>query len=236
MLWGKQWRARSPENVIEELTLLKEKYRKQLIDILDDTFSLDKKRVIAICRLMKKEQVDLTWKCTTRVDLFDQETATAIKEAGCEHITFGIDSGVQRTLDFLHKGYRLEDSVLAVKYAKKAGLKVESNFIIGVPGETREIINQTIAFAKKLALDFTSFTLLTPYPGTLVYDYAEKNNLLRTKDWRQYTLIGSVMNVPGFTPRELQGLLLKSSLLFRLDPRIFYRSIAQKLVFARENS
>lgn len=219
VLWGRRWRARSPENVVEELKLLRYKYGLKVIDfVADDTFTVDKKRVLRICELIIEEGLDISWECEARVDLFDRDIAIALKKAGCYLVQFGIESGVQKTLDFLNKGFRAEDAERAVKIAKNAGLKAGSNFMIGVPGETKEMINTTIFFAKKLDLDVTSFTILVPLPGSKIYKIAEENNLLLTKDWSKYNLSNIVMKVPGLTSRELKGFLIKAYLICNLNP------------------
>jgi anaerobic magnesium-protoporphyrin IX monomethyl ester cyclase len=204
-MWGKKWRAKSPETVVEELRLLREKYDCRVIDFMDDTFTISKKRAKEICALIKKESIDVHLMCATRVDLFDKEIASDLKKAGCFIVYFGFESGAQKTLDFLQKGFTVKDSEKAVEIARTAGLDVGGAFIIGVPGETRDMIHKTIAFAKKLNLKSHNFcfSLLVPFPGTKLYSMAEQNNLLRTNDWSQYTLSNSVLKIPGFTSEEL---------------------------------
>lgn len=215
-LWGEKWRTRSPENVIEELRFLTDKYNIKLISFADDTFTINKKRVERICELIKKEDIDLNWTCLTRVELCSKNIVYKLKNAGCYAVGFGFESGVQKTLDFLCKGFGVEDSIRAVRKAKEGGLQTAGNFIIGIPGETKEMINQTIAFANKLDLMSATFTLLTPFPGTRIYEIAEEKNLLLTKDWSEYTMLNPVMNVPGFSTRELKNLLLKCNFGYKL--------------------
>ena len=204
-MWGKRWRARSPESVVEELRILRDKYDCRVIDFMDDTFTINKKRAKKICSLIKKESIDVSLMCATRVDLFNKEIASDLKKAGCFIVYFGFESGVQKTLDFLQKGFTVKDSEKAVHIARNAGLDVGGAFIIGVPGETREMINTTVDFAKKLNLKPHNFcfSLLVPFPGTKLYAMAEQNNLLLTNDWSKYTLSNSVLKIPGFTSEEL---------------------------------
>lgn len=204
-MWGKRWRARSPESVVEELRILRDKYDCRVIDFMDDTFTIDKKRAKKICSLIKKESIDVSLMCATRVDLFNKEIAVELKKAGCFIVYFGFESGVQKTLDFLQKGFTVKDSENAVHIARNAGLDVGGAFIIGIPGETREMINKTVDFAKKLNLKPHNFcfSLLVPFPGTKLYSMAEQNNLLLTNDWSKYTLSNSVLKIPGFTSEEL---------------------------------
>jgi len=216
-IWGKKWRFRSPENVIEEIKLLRDKYGIKVIHFWDDTFTMDKKRAIRICELIKKENIDITWICETRVDLFNEEVAKAMKEAGCILVYFGLESGVQKTLDYLEKGFKLETAEKAVNIAKKAGINVAGFFMLGIPGETKEDINKTIDFASKLDLKSVEFNLYIPFPGTKVFEMAEKNNLLLTKDWSKYEPSNPVMKLPGFTRGELKRLKRKAYYRYSLS-------------------
>ena len=223
-LWGRKWRARSAENIIEELKILRYKYGKTKLSFMDDTFTLNKDRVMKICDLIRKENIDISWICVTRVDLFDEEMATALKKAGCFLVWFGLESGVQKTLDFLKKGFTVEKAEMAVKIAIEANLDVCGFFIIGVPGETREDIFKTINFASNLNLTAAEFNLFIPFPGTKIYEIAEENNLLITKDWSRYkpsnfnfsNYSASLMKIPGFSTRELKKLRRKAHLSLNL--------------------
>ena len=217
-LWGEKWRARSAENVIEELNFLRTKYNIRYIDFVDDTFTISRKRTEKICELINKENLDISWICSSRVDIFNKKIAKILKKAGCNMVFYGLESGVQKTLDFLNKKISIEVSEKAVKIAKEADMEVSSGFIIGVPGETKEMINQTIAFAKKLNLTAATFSLLVPFPGTYIYHYAKKNNLLLTEDWSKYTPVNPVMRIPGFTPQQLKNYLFKAIFVCQFRP------------------
>ena len=223
-LWGKKWRARSAENVIDEIKFLKDKYNVKIIDFMDDTFTINKERVLKISELTKKEGIDISWTACTRVNLFDKDIAKSFKKGGCRLINFGLESANQQTLDFLQKGFTIDDSLKAVKNAKEENLNVAANFIIGVPGENRKMINKTILFAKKLNLKAPTFSILNPLPGTKIYENAKQNNLLLTKDWSSYTPFESVLNLKNISPVELKRLQLKSYLVcYYLDyKKVFF--------------
>jgi len=209
-IWGRTWRSRTPEKVVDELKLLVEKYNKRVIKFIDDTFTLNINRAKEICNLIKKEKLDISLICITRVDTFNKEIADALKKAGCFLVFFGIESGVQKTLDYLNKGFKLRQAEKAVNIAQEAGFQVISGFIIGVPGETKEDINTTIKFAKKLKLRSAKFFILTPYPGTKVYEMTDKENMILTKDWSEYTLHTSIIDLPDITRKELLSLKRKA--------------------------
>ena len=213
MIWGKKFRMKTPSKVIEQIKILSDKYNMKYIDIIDDTFTVNKNRVLEICNLIKKENIDIIWSCITRVELFDQELASLLKSSGCNKIFFGFESGSQKILDLLNKRFTINDSIKAVEIANNNEIKVVGSFIIGIPGETKETIKQTIQFAKKLKLDYGRFQLLTPLPGTKIYEYAMENNLILTKDWSKYTYLNSVMKIPGISLIELKILLWRANKL-----------------------
>lgn len=227
-LWGRRWRARSPENIVEELRLLREKYNMRIIDFMDDTFTIKKERTKAICRKIKEEKLDISWICSSRVDLFNREIANVLKQAGCKIVFFGLESGVQKTLDFLCKGFTIEQSKKAVQIAKDIGLGVTSGFIIGVPGETKEMINKTITYAKNLNLTTAAFSVLTPFPGTQIYKYAVENDLLITKDWSRYTPSNPVMKIFGLTPKQVKWYFVKANVICNLRPIHIFKSILSR--------
>ena len=224
-LWGQKWRARSPENVIEELSILRDKYNIRIIDFVDDTFTINKKRTEKICNLIKKEDIDISWICPTRADLFTKEISQTLKKGKCSSIFFGLESGEQKTLDFLNKGITIEQARQAVKNAKQSGFKIFSGFIIGVPGETKQSCNKTILFAKKLKLDVASFSLLIPFPGTKIFEIAEKNNLLLSEDWSKYTGSYPLLKLKKINSNELKNLLFKAYLTFNFPIKNFLKSV-----------
>ncbi|NJF26038.1 B12-binding domain-containing radical SAM protein [Thermococcus sp. Bubb.Bath] len=226
--FGKRWRGHSVERVIEELSILRNEYGRREIEFLDDTFTLNKVRAVKIAEAIKREGLDITWTASSRVNTFNEKVAKAMKEGGCHTVYFGIESGSQRTLDFIGKGITPQQSLDAVKLAKKMGLHALGSFIIGFPEETREEIERTIKFAKKVGVDFAQFTVATPYPGTRLWQYAIQNNLLLTRNWRKYTTIDPVMKLKYFTPEQIAKLLRKAYLSFYLRPKVLLRDIIER--------
>lgn len=219
-LWGARWRARSPENVVEELVLLREKYGMKRIDFVDDISTLDKNRIKSICSLIKNERIDVQWSCATRVDLFPRDLAIALKNAGCYMIQCGIESGVQQSLDFLRKGFTVIDAKRAVMLAADMNLNVAGNFIIGIPSETKEMMQRTISFANSLPIRYPSFSILTPYPGTMIFDMAKKNNWLLYNDWSKYIPTKPTMRLPKISSWKLRGLYFKAVLCCQVKRKI----------------
>ena len=210
---GKKWRGLSPERVVDEMEYLINEYGVRDIEFLDDTFTFDKKRALQICDLIAKRGLDVRWICSSRVDIFDKELAQALKKSGCEIVYFGVESGSQRVLNAMKKGITLKQAIRAVKNAKEAGLKNVASFILGMPDETIDEANMTINFAIKLNPDYAQFTICTPFPGTELYEYAVRNNLLLTRDWSKYNTLTPVMKTK-IGVRTLKKLLSKAYLKF----------------------
>jgi hopanoid biosynthesis associated radical SAM protein HpnJ len=173
---GHAWRKRSSDDVAREMAKAKEywPYVKEFF-FDDDTFNIQKARTIELCEKLKP--LKLTWSCTSRVTT-DYDTLKAMKDAGCRLMIVGYESGDQQILKNIKKGATLERARQFTKDAHKLGLVVHGDFILGLPGETRETIKNTIAFAKELDVETIQVSVAHAYPGTELYDFAIKNNFL----------------------------------------------------------
>jgi len=225
LIFGKKFRARSPKNVVDEVEEFVEQYKSNHIEFVDDLFIFDKKRVKEICRELKERGLDVLWVCSARVDTVDGEIFKVIRDAGCIMVYLGVESGVQRVLNLMRKGIKVEQSVRAVKLAKEAGLQVVASFVLGIPGETWEEAMETIRFAKKLDPDFVQFSLATPFPGTELYRVAKEEGLLLTEDWTKYTVLKPVMRTEELSEERLRKLIKKAYFDFYLQPHVIWRYI-----------
>ena len=181
-MWGYKWRGRSAANIVAEIELLKEKYNVNGFFFNDDTFVLDRKRVFEFCELLKKERLDIVWYCNGRVNLMQQELLKAMHDAGCRGIAYGIESGNQQILNSMKKNITLEQVRKVSKWTKETGIFVAGYFMIGMLGETRNTIRETITLAKELELDFYAFSIVTPFPGTELYNIAVEKGLVQRMD------------------------------------------------------
>jgi radical SAM superfamily enzyme YgiQ (UPF0313 family) len=218
-LFGGFWRGRSPENVVEEIRILHEKFGIRNIEFADDTFTLNQKRVERICEEIVGEGLDISWGASSRVDTLSRGLVEKMRKAGCWIIFLGIESGSQKILDAVGKRITIEQARRAVKIVKEAGIQVLGSFIIGFLQDTMETINETIRFAKTLNLDYAEFSILTPYPGTPIYEHAKKNNLLLTEDWSKYTGLEPIIKIEGVSSSKLKSLLQRAYLTFYLTPK-----------------
>ena len=217
-LMGKIWRARSVEAVLDELRLLHDKYRVREIEFLDDTFTLNMKRAEAIAEGMVREGLDIGWGCSSRANTMSERLAKALRKAGCHSIYVGVESATQKTLDFIKKGITIDQVIRAFRILRETGFNTVATFILGIPGETKELIMKTIRFAKKLKPTFAQFTIFTPYPGTEAYNMAVREGWLITRDWSKFDTLTPVMKLPGLSPKDLRMLLSRAYLSFYLAP------------------
>ena len=168
---------------------------------------------------MIKEKIDLTWNTNIRADSIDYNLAKLMKKAGCHTVNMGLESASQEILNNIKKNTTVEQMEKAVLDCKRAGLEVCGYFIIGLPGETKETVQKTINFAKKLDLDLVTFNIPAPHPGTEFFRYLEKNNWLRTKDWSKYdTNSIPVYDYPHMSAEEIYRLALSAYRQFYIRP------------------
>ncbi len=173
---GHRWRLRSVDDVVNEVKWVKDNFpglKEIFFD--DDTFNYQKARTIALCNELGK--VGVTWSCTSRVTT-DFDTLKAMKDAGGRLMIVGYESGDQQILKNIKKGATIDMARRFTANAHKLGLTIHADFIVGLPGETRESIRNTINFAKELDCETIQVSLAHPYPGTEFFDYVKKNNLI----------------------------------------------------------
>jgi len=185
IVMGKTWRGRSPENVVDELEQIVNTYSIKQIDFFDENMTLIKKRVEDICDLIMERGLDIDWYVPNgvRADTLDEELLRKMSAAGCKEIRVAPESGVQRVVDeIIKKNLNLKDVEKAVVLAKKVGMKIGVFLMLGLIGETKEDIKETIKYAyklKKLGADHFQFSIATPLYGTELYEQAKRGGYLR---------------------------------------------------------
>lgn len=173
---GHRWRLRSADDVAAEMAYIKENFPEiKEVFFDDDTFNYQKARTIELCGKLKP--LNMTWSCTSRVTT-DYDTLKAMKEAGCRLLIVGYESGDPQILKNIKKGATIDMAERFTANCRKLGLLIHGDFIVGLPGESRESIRKTIDFAKKLDNETIQVSIAHPYPGTEFYDYAKKNDLI----------------------------------------------------------
>lgn len=204
-----KYRLRSAKNVVAEFGYIIDNFPEvKAIGIEDDTFTADLERTKKICNLLISKGINqkITWWVNARVNL-DYNTMVLMKNAGCNLLIAGFESGSQDVLNKMHKGIVLEQSIQYVKNAHKAGLRVHGCFMVGNPGETRKTMEETLKLALKLNTDTAQFFPLMVYPGTEAFAWAQKNNFLQTTDYSKWVtedgLHNCVISLPNLTSTEL---------------------------------
>ena len=226
-------RFRSPNKIVEELKILIEKYKVELIRFSDNVFTLNKKWVNSICELIKKEKLDFEWACMTRCDLLNRSILRKMSQVGCSEIGLGIEN--RSSLRFYLKKDLEERSVRAsISACKKEGIKTAGSFILGLPRETLVSIKKTIKYSIKLGLDNISYLPLILYPGTEIFNAALRSGIVDKNVWQKYEM--GVGGIPVSIPNGLNlNLLLKiiknahREFYFRSD--FFTRKINQMKYF-----
>lgn len=185
-------RFRSATNVLSEIADCICEYGIKAFSIRDDTFTLDKKRLFEL--LVGFAQMDITWRCLTRVDQIDKKWLEIMHNAGCYEIVFGIESGNQQILNNLQKGTTIEQNANALDWCREIGIKTKAAVIVGSPGETYDTIFDTIQFIENHPPDKVIVCTLTPYPGSPIWNDPDKFGIkLLTRDLTKYNMNGKGM-------------------------------------------
>lgn len=216
---GSRYRTRSPQNILQEMEMLYQRYGVKYFHFVDDEFVMKKKFVYEFCEQVRENDPDFTWGCSGRVNLMTEDLIATMANSGCILIGYGIESGSQKMLDIMRKRVTVEQAKQAVKLTQKYLGWADCSFMIGTPGETRETIQETIDFCKELSLVPEVIFFTTPYPGTELYEMAKAQN--KIGDEEEYILkLGEqgeqiMVNFTEFTDEELKA--IKGKMVIELD-------------------
>lgn len=232
LIFGRSFRYLSTENVMKEIKQLINIYGADSLQFYDETFTINRERVIELCNAMIQEKLNIEWACFTRVNLVDKELLQKMKMAGCYLIFFGLESGVQRLMDLIKKDITLEQSRNAVRLCKEVGIQTWCSFIIGLPSETEEESWQTINFAIELNPDYIQLPIFMPWPGTAIYDIAKKYGVIINENLSDYTAWDKAVYspLPNRKPEDVQRTVQKAYRKFYLRPNYIIRR-ATDMVF-----
>ncbi|MCW8932309.1 MAG: radical SAM protein [Gammaproteobacteria bacterium] len=211
-----KYRIRSPEDIVDEIeeNFKKQPYQSFYID--DDTVNINRKHVIKLANLIKERGLNkYRWGTMGRADLMDDEQLVALKEAGLFSIKYGVESADQTILDDINKRIELERVIDGIKRTKEMGINVHLTFTFGLPNDTRETIERTIALACELPCDSAQFSIATPYPGTSMYTMYKEKGWITSEKWSDY--VGSTTAVSGtknLSAEELENFIKDASRRF----------------------
>ncbi|WAC06787.1 MAG: radical SAM protein [Thermodesulfobacteriota bacterium] len=177
--FGKKYRSRNAQNVVDEIEMLQRDYGAKGIYFREDLFTLQSQRVIEICKEIRRRKIEVKWECECRVNTVSEKMLLSMKESGCEVVWFGVESGSQRVLNYIQKDITLDQVRKAFELCSKIGLRAGASFLIGLPGETLEDIEQTVSFASELKprLEFAWFNIYVGLPISPLYEHVRKNRL-----------------------------------------------------------
>lgn len=216
LIFGRKIRYRSPENVLEEIDFLVKKYGIKEISFSDDCFNFDLPRAKKIFDLIitRGYKIKLRFSNGLRADKIDEEFLQKAKKAGCNYIALGVESGSQEILNKIPKGETLAEIEKAAKLVKKSGIPLTCFFMFGLLGDTKETMEQTIEFAKKLNPDIASFNIATPYPGTRMWQLIKENGgQIMINDWDEFhhTASRCFFKMPGMADEKIVAEMLKKA-------------------------
>ncbi len=221
---GRSYHQRSPENIVAELRQVMDRYGIRNFYFIDDLFTIDVRRLEAILDHFIAQNLGVRWRCLARVDRVTPALLKKMYRAGCRQIHYGIESGNPEILKATAKHINLDQVRQAVKWTEEAGIRSKGYFILGLPGDTEETIEQTIEFAASLDLTEAMFSIATPFPGTRLWEELVRKNpglafnadFTKSYYYNSYTAeIAPFMNVSAVGDEELSGMALKARQRFQ---------------------
>lgn len=216
-IFGNELRIRSAANIVDEIERV-QALGYERVWFADDCFTLNRRRLIGICKEIVHRRIRIEWECLSRVDTIDREMTERMKQAGCVRVFFGMESGNDSVLTLMKKRATTKQAKEAVYTTKKSGVQVGAFFIVGYPGETNETILDTVRFASSLPLDYLSFTLPYPIPGTPLYDRVKDQMI--TSDRKEPTRLRltehKLLYRSSFSEVKLKFAIMKATVQFIL--------------------
>jgi len=239
--YGSKIRMRSPENVLDEVEEILNVHKIKDITFWADTFTFDRRYVLKICEGIKKRGLKFRWMANARVDRVDPEMLKKMRETGCQILSFGVESGVQKILNRINKNITLKQIRQTFKWVRASGIESAAHIIFGLPGETEKTIQQTIKFVKEIDPDYIQFYSAIPFPGTKFYDEASKKGWITTQSWEDYELGKNIISTPKLPVARLAYWRKRAYLQFYLRPsyiwgrlKKFIKKPADILPFAKQ--
>ena len=209
---GGVYREHSAQRVVAEMERAVREFDAKELVFFDETFTMNRKRTLEICRLAMDGGIHTKWDVRTRADVLDDEMLTALADAGCASLHIGIEAGSERVQKLMNKNLNLGKIPPMLKRARQLGIQTRGYFMLGFPGETLEEMDQTIRFARSLPLDWASFTITTPNPGTEIYAQGQAEGRFHGDYWEDYTLGKACEPLGYFTSEQYDEPKLKEYL------------------------
>lgn len=221
--FGRKLRQRSAKNIADEIELLYHQYGIREIAFVDDTFTLRPQRIIEIFNILEQRGIKFPWTCMSHINTVNFEVLKFMRDTGCWHISFGIESGNEGILRLIKKNISLDVARKVIRWCHELGIRTKGFFIVGHPGETVETIEQTIQVALDMALDDIIVTLNTPLPATEQCREVHRYGTMTEADWSKFNMWNPVFIPAGLSEDILQKKHKEFYRRFYLRPRIMWR-------------
>lgn len=221
-VYGMRYRWHSAENVAKMVEYLIEHHGIKDFLIYDSNFVANRKRLIDICNIFIKENYNITWSCSARVNMVKPETLKLMKKAGCWQIAYGIESGSPQILEVMKKNITLEQVKQTLKWTKEAGILSRGNFIFGYIGETKETLQESLDFLLDIDLDYFQQAFLTPFPGSEVSQGISEYGEVVTSDWGKMNNVDISFIPHGLSKEEMVKFSKKAFIKFYLRPKVIW--------------
>ncbi len=218
-IYSHMWRAQSAKRAFEEAKFLVDELKVREIRYDDDTFEVDKKRVFDLCKMFKKEGLDMTWQPQCRPDLMEDRLCKAMADTGCVKILFGVESGDDEVLKKIRKGMTTRQIKEGVMKARKHGIYLHNCFMVGFMWDTLETVKKTIDFAYDLNGEFTQFAIATPLPGSPYYEMVDKQKLLVGNWCDRDSFYNAGINLPHMSTEEINKLAIEAYSRYYTSPK-----------------
>jgi radical SAM superfamily enzyme YgiQ (UPF0313 family) len=237
-VFGGRVRYRPVDTVIEEILYLKQKYNAKGLFFQDSTFTCNNQWVKEFCKKMIEKRINIPWACGSRTDTVNEELLRLMKRAGCWEISFGIESGNQKSLDLINKKTTVEQNTKILKLSMKTGIYTFANYILCLPGETKEDVLNTIRYAKKMATPMALFYLPIPFPKTALWDICKKKGILRENaPWEEFNawdISNPVYINPLIGKEEMKRLLNYAFTSYYRTPSVILKNL-KEIILLRQS-
>lgn len=236
-VFGNRIRYRSEENFLAEVRELTQRYGIRDFRLEDEGPTLNTPKMISLCRRILSEGLDITWNCFSRVDTVDEDALRIMRDAGCYHVTYGVESSLPETLRRINKQIDLDRAVETVRTTMRLGIECKVNFILGFPWEGLEEVRSVVRFARALSPDLATFNLFKPFPGSVLYEELDRSGRLRHTSWEDYfTTSGKVLFDSPIPEEQLHRELKRAVFGFYFRPRFVVQRLRRMLRHPRREA
>lgn len=241
LMYNKTYRQRNIQDILEEMETACRTYNLNSVYFDDDTFNIGKKRMLEFCEAKKSRCPDLPWSIMARADLMDGEILEAMADCNLKGVKYGVESASPQLLKRVKKNLDLQKVKENIALTKKLGIRVHLTFMLGIPGETKQTVKDTVHLARQLQPHSAQFSLLTPIPGTELYQEMEANGMLETRELQHFDGYRSaVINTGTMNARDLEKALryanfswILSQSLHRLHPSRIRQTVSESATYLR---